>query len=136
MYYITFVMKNNFFKLLEYLYYFSLVTLLILYLFPGSPIGYFLYGDTARELNLVNNPIGTSINHLFFFIYLSILGLLNRSREKKLINSFQFLFFISILLEPLQYFIPNRSFEYYDLFANSVGVILVYLFINFLKRIK
>jgi VanZ family protein len=136
MYYITFVMKNNFFKLLEYLYYFSLVTLLILYLFPGSPIGYFLYGDSAKELNLVNNPIGTSINHLFFFIYLSTLGLLNRSREKKLINSFQFLFFISILLEPMQYFIPNRSFEYYDLFANSAGVILVYLFINFLKRIK
>jgi|TARA_B110000211_G_scaffold234317_1_gene303475 VanZ family protein len=129
-------MKNNFFKLLEYLYYFSLVTLLILYLFPGSPIGYFLYGDSAKELNLVNNPIGTSINHLFFFIYLSTLGLLNRSREKKLINSFQFLFFISILLEPMQYFIPNRSFEYYDLFANSAGVILVYLFINFLKRIK
>ena len=129
-------MKNNFFKLAKYLYYFSLVVLVILYLFPGSLIGYLLYGNFGQQPNLINNPIGTSINHLFFFIYLSTLGLLNRSREKKLINSFQFLFFISILLEPMQYFIPNRSFEYYDLFANSAGVILVYLFINFLKRIK
>ena len=135
MYYITFVMKNNFFKLLEYLYYFSLVTLLILYLFPGSPIGYFLYGDSAKELNLVNNPIGTSINHLFFFIYLSFLGLTARLKEKKFINSFQFLIFISILLEIMHFLIPNRVFEFYDLYANSAGVIFSYLFIRiFLKK--
>ena len=50
-----------------------------------------------------------------------------RVRERKFINSFQFLFFTSILLEILHYFIPNRAFEYYDLFANCIGIVLTYL---------
>lgn len=131
MYYIKSIMKNNFFKLAEYLYYFSLAVLLILYLFPGSLIGYLLYGNLSQQPNLINNPIGTSINHFFFFIYLSSLCLISRGRDKSLINSFQFLFCISILLELSHLFVPNRAFEYYDLFANSVGVIFVYLFNKF-----
>ena len=127
-------MKNNFFKLIEYLYYFSIAALFILYLFPGSLIGFFLYGDSGQQLNLVNNPIGTSINHFFFFLYLSALGLTSRLRNKKVINSFQFLFCISILLELLHWIIPNRAFEYYDLFANSSGVLFVYLFIKFFLK--
>jgi VanZ family protein len=125
MYYIKFIMKNNFFKLAEYLYYLSLGALFILYLFPGSLIGYFLYGNLGQQPNIIDNPIGTSINHLFFFMYLSLLSLTYRLRNKKLINSFQFLFFISILLEMLHWIIPNRSFEYYDLLANLLGVLLV-----------
>ena len=129
-------MKNNFFNLVEYLYYFSLAALFILYLFPGSLIGYFLYGDLGQQPIIINNPIGTSINHLFFFLYLSTLGLIFRSKFKKLINSFKFLFSISILLEVLHLLIPNRAFEYYDLFANFIGVILAYLFIQFILKIK
>ena len=90
-------MKNNFFKFVEYLYYFSLVLLFILYLFPGSLIGYYLYGNLGVQPDIINNPLGTSINHLFFFIYLSTLGFITRSRNKKLINSFKFLFSTSIL---------------------------------------
>ena len=127
-------MKNNFFKFVEYLYYFSLVLLFILYLFPGSLIGYYLYGNLGVQPDIINNPLGTSINHLFFFIYLSTLGFIARSRNKKLINSFKFLFSTSILLELSHLFIPNRAFEYYDLFANSVGVIFVYLLIFFQKK--
>ena len=118
-------MKNNFFKLTEYLYYLSLAVLFILYLFPGSLIGYFLYGNLGQQPNIIDNPIGTSINHLFFFMYLSLLSLTYRLRNKKLINSFQFLFCISILLELLHLIIPNRAFEYYDLLANLLGVLLV-----------
>ena len=112
MYYIKFIMKNNIFKLAEYLYYFSLVILFILYLFPGSLIGYFLYGNLGQQPSIISNPIGTSINHLLFFIYLSTISLTSRLRNKKLINSFQFLFFISILLELMHLIIPNRAFEY------------------------
>jgi glycopeptide antibiotics resistance protein len=129
-------MKNTKFKLLEYSYYFSLFILFVLYLFPGSLIGYFLYGNLGQQPNLIPNPIGTSINHLIFFIFLSSLAFIVRIGEKKFINSFQFLFFSSILLELLHYLIPNRAFEFYDLFANFIGVILVYLFIKLIKKIK
>ena len=130
-------MKNNIFKLLKCSYYFSLVILLIFYLFPGSLIGYFLYENLAQQPNLISNPIGTSINHLISFTCLSSLAFIMRVRERKFINSFQFLFFTSILLEAFHYFIPNRAFQFYDLFANMLGVILSFLFINyFLKKKK
>ena len=129
-------MKNTIFKLLEYSYYFSLVSLFVLYLFPGSLIGYLLYGNLGQQPDLIPNPIGTSINHLISFICLSSLAFIMRVREKKFINSFTFLFFISILLEIFHYFIPNRAFEYYDLFANFTGVIFAYLFIQFILKIK
>ena len=128
-------MKNTIFKLLEYLYYFSLVSLFVLYLFPGSVIGYYLYGNFGKQLDLISNPIGTSINHLISFICLSSLAFITRVRVRKFINSFQFLFFTSILLETLHYFIPNRAFEYYDLFANLAGVIIAYFFIQLILKI-
>jgi len=129
-------MKNTTYKLLEYSYYFSLVILFILYLFPGSLIGYFLYGNLGKQPDLIPNPIGTSINHLISFICLSSLAFIVRVKEKKFINSFQFLFFISIILEILHCFIPNRAFEYYDLFANIIGVIFTYLFIYLILKMK
>ena len=120
-------MKNNVLKLIKYLYYFSLIALLILYLFPGSLIGYFFYGDLAKQPNLVDNPIGTSINHLFFFMYLTTLAVICNLKQIRVLTSFYFIFSISIFLEISHYFIPNRAFELYDLLANMIGVILIYL---------
>ena len=62
-------MKNNILKSIMYLYYLSLVVLLIIYLYPGSIIGYLLYGDLGKQPNFVNNPMGTSINHFFYFYF-------------------------------------------------------------------
>ena len=129
-------MKNTIFNLLEYSYYFSLVILFILYLFPGSLIGYFLYGNLGQQPDLIPNPIGTSINHLISFIFLSFLAFILRVRKQNFSNSFQFLFFTSIFLELLHRFIPNRAFEYYDLLANTIGVIFAYLFIKLILKIK
>ena len=75
-------MKNNVLKLIKYLYYFSLIALLILYLFPGSLIGYLFYGDYGKQPDLIPNPIGTSINHTLAFFYLSILNLISHIRDK------------------------------------------------------
>ena len=136
MYYIKTLMNNTIYKLLKYLHYFSLVSLPILYLFPGSLIGYFLYGNMAQQPDLIPNPIGTSINHLISFMCLSTLAFIVRVREKKFINSFQFFLIISVVLEILHHFIPNRAFEYYDLLANVVGVTFTYLFIQLILKIK
>ena len=129
-------MKNIFFSTSKYLFYFSFIILLILYLFPGSLIGYLLYGNFGKQPDFISNPIGTSINHLIFFFYLSILGFIFQSNQKKLINSFSFLFLISIILELLHYFIPNRAFELNDLYANSLGVMLAFLMFKFFKKLQ
>ena len=129
-------MKNIFFSTSKYLFYFSFIFLLILYLFPGSLIGYFLYGNLEKQPDYISNPIGTSINHLIFFFYLSILGFIFRSNQRKFINSFSFLFLISVILELLHHFIPNRAFELNDLYANSLGVMLAFLMFKFFKKLQ
>ena len=129
-------MKITIFSTLKYLFYFSFIILLIIYLFPGSLIGYFLYGNLGQQPNFISNPIGTSINHLVFFFYLGFLGFIFRSNQKKLINSFSFLFLISIILELLHYFIPNRAFELNDLYANSSGVLLAYLIFKLFNKTR
>ena len=129
-------MKNIIFSTSKYLFYFSFIILLILYLFPGSLIGYFLYGNLGKQPDFISNPIGTSINHLIFFFYLSILGFIFRINQKKLINSFSFLFLISVILELLHHFIPNRAFEINDLYANSLGVMLAFLIFKFFKKLQ
>ena len=91
-------MKNSILKLLEYIYYFSLVILFIIYLFPGSLIGYFLYGNLGQQPNLIPNPIGTSINHLIFFSYITILVLLIRPKVKNILTDYQIILFISFIL--------------------------------------
>ena len=129
-------MKNSILNTSKFLFYFSIIILLILYLFPGSLIGFFLYGNIAKQPEIISNPFGTSINHLIFFFYLSILGFISRICEKKLINSFSFLFSISIFLELLHFLIPNRAFELNDLYANSAGVVFAYLIFRVLKKIS
>ena len=126
-------MKNTIFKLTEYVYYFSLLVLLILYLFPGSLIGYFLYGDLGQQPNLITNPIGTSINHLIFFSYITALAMIIRLRITKIYTNYLFILFISCVLEISHLIIPNRAFEFYDLIANMTGVIIVLLIYSFIK---
>ena len=124
-------MKNTILKLLEYIYYFSLVVLFIIYLFPGSLIGYFLYGNLGQQPNLIPNPIGTSINHLIFFSYITILALIIRPKVKNILTDYKIILFISFILEILHFIIPNRAFEFYDLIANMLGVLIII----FIKRI-
>ena len=122
--------------MIKYLYYFSLLALLILYLFPGSLIGYFLYGDLDKQLDLIPNPIGTSINHALAFLYLSILGLISYKRDKSFNQTSIYLIFLSLVLELSHYFIPNRSFEFLDLFGNLLGTLLAIFIIIFYKNYK
>ena len=129
-------MKNNIFEVIKYTYYLSLIALFFLYLFPGSLIGFFLYGDLGKQPNLISNPIGTSVNHLIFFFYLSILSFIIYLKHKKKIYSFPFLFCISILFELSHLIVPNRAFELNDLFANSFGVIFAFFIFNIIKKLK
>ena len=127
-------MKNNILKSFIYLYYLSLLVLFIIYLFPGSIIGYFLYGNINKQPSFVSNPIGTSINHFFYFTYLTFLGLIYRLSKKKFINSFLFLFILSILLELLHFFIPNRAFELNDLLSNIIGVLIIFFLFKLMRK--
>ena len=129
-------MKYTIFKSIKHTYYLSLIVLLTLYLFPGSLIGFLLYGDLEKQPILISIPVGTSINHLIFFFYLGILSFIIHIKHKKIIYSFPFLICISVLFELLHLIIPNRAFELNDLLANSAGVLLAFFTLIFIKKLK
>ena len=115
-------------------FYLCNVILFIFYLFPGSIIGYLLYTDLGKQPNFVHTPVGTSINHFFYFFYLTFLGMIYNLREKKFINSFLFLFVLSLFLELFHFFIPNRAFELNDLLANTTGVVIIFFLFKLKKK--
>ena len=123
-------------RIVRYLYYFSLTGLLILYLFPGSLIGYFLYGDFSRQPDMIPNPMGTSINHALAFFYLSITGLISYMRGSGFKKTLIFLITLSLISELSHLIVPNRSFQSLDLFANLLGTLLAIVIIFFYKRLK
>ena len=110
--------------------------MLILYLFPGSLIGYLLYGDFGKQPDFIPNPIGTSINHTLALFYLSILGLVSYMRDKNFNQNVIFLISLSIILELSHYFIPNRSFQFLDLLGNLLGTLLAMCVILIYRKYK
>ena len=123
-------------RIVRYLYYFSLTGLLVLYLFPGSLIGYFLYGDLGKQPDMIPNPMGTSINHTLAFFYLTIIGLTSYLNQTSFYKILIFLVTLSLFLELSHLFIPNRSFQSLDLFANLLGTIFAIVIIFLYKKFK
>ena len=122
----------NFFSKYKFIFYLSNFNLLVLYLFPGSLLGCFLYNDCQLQPQLTKDFF-VSINHLYAFGLLSIIGLFTYKNSNKLNFLNLYLILLSIILEILHIFIPVRSFELSDLFGNLLGVSIV-LMINFFYR--
>jgi len=125
-------------KFLKLIFYFSVILLIIISLYPGSLAGYLIYEDFSKQPNLIKNPFGTSINHFIYYFYISLLGFVVYLKEKNFKVLVYYLLFLSILLEILHFAVPNRSFELYDLIANILGVLVAYYAIKiylFLKKL-
>jgi len=124
-------MFKKFLLNLKILFYIANIILISLYVFPGSILGWFLYNDAGLQPQISPNFIVSS-NHVYAFSVLTILGYISYE-SKKLNLVFIYLFFISIFLEILHLIIPNRGFEYSDLFGNIIGVLIIYIYFQFYK---
>ena len=80
--------------------------------------------------------MGTSINHALAFFYLTSLGLISYIKETSFKKTLTFLISLALLLELSHLIIPNRSFQYLDLFANLLGTLLAIVIIFLYKRFK
>jgi glycopeptide antibiotics resistance protein len=103
------------------------LTLIIFYLYPGSLLGFFLYNDISIQPQITRDFLISS-NHFYAFIILSIAGIMAYNKSSKINILIKYLFLISILLEFIHIIIPNREFEFSDLFGNFIGVILIFTF--------
>ena len=123
----------NFFSKYKFIFYISNFILLVLYLFPGSLLGCYLYNDCQLQPQLTRDFL-ISTNHLYAFILLSIIGLFTYRNSNKLNYLNIYLVLLSIILEILHLFISVRSFELSDLFGNLLGVLVVLTINYFYKK--
>ena len=119
-------MLKFFFPYLKILFYIANIVLITLYVFPGSILGWFFFDNVGKQPQITSDFIVSS-NHVYAFMILSFLGYISFEKQK-LIFLFIYLFSISIFLEILHTVIPNRGFEFSDLFGNITGVLIVYFF--------
>ena len=123
----------NFFTKYKIIFYLTNFVLIFLYLFPGSLIGCFWYDDCKLQPQITHDYIISS-NHLYAFAILSLIGFFTYKNLKKTKHLAIYLIVISIFLELFHNFIPERSFEYSDLFGNLAGVIVVIIIFNLFKK--
>ena len=119
-------MFKFFFPYLKILFYIANIVLITLYVFPGSILGWFLFDNAGLQPQITRDFI-VSTNHVYAFTALSILGYISY-KNQKLNFLFIYLLLISVFLEILHIIIPNRGFEFTDLFGNILGVFIVYFF--------
>ncbi len=124
-------------KYLDLFFKISNFTIIILYLYPGSILGWIVYGNLKSQPQLTGDFFFLSSNHFYTFLILSFTAVLSYSNNSKKLNYiFLYLFLISIILELTHLIIPNRSFQFEDLIGNITGVIVSYILIKFYEFIR
>ena len=123
----------NYFSKYKFIFYLCNLILIFLYLFPGSILGWFLFNDLSLQPQITPDFI-VSTNHLYAYIVLSVIGFLTFRKNNQFNILSIYLIFLSILLEVLQYIVPNRSFEFSDFFGNLTGVVIAIIIFYFFKK--
>ena len=108
--------------------------LIIFYLYPGSIFGCYLYNNCHIQPQITPNltiysNYWISSNHIYVFAILSAIGIFAYRNTKKIKLLIIYLFLLSIILELFHLIIPNRGFEWSDLFGNIFGlsfIIVIY----------
>jgi len=118
----------NFFSKYKIIFYCINFFLIFLYLFPGSFLGLIMYDDKRIQPQITSDFIISS-NHFYVFILFSIIGFFSFIKKKQIIYLVIYLVFLSIFLECFHLIIPERSFQWSDLFGNLLGTFVV-IFIN------
>ena len=108
-------------------------SLIFLYLYPGSLIGQVAYGNKKIQPQITPDFIISS-NHFYVFILISVIGFLTFIKMNRVKNLMIYLILSSIVLEFLHIIIPERTFQWSDLFGNLIGVLVVILIRNLINK--
>ena len=124
---------KKFFSKYKIIFYFLNFFLIFLYLFPGSLLGMIIYDNKKIQPQITSDFIVSS-NHFYVFVLISVMGFLSFVKEKQIKALMIYLIFLSITLEIFHLIIPERSFQWSDLFGNLFGVIIVIFFNNLINK--
>ena len=118
----------NIFSKYKKIFYSINFLLIFLYIYPGSFLGLIVYKDPKIQPQITPDFVVSS-NHFYVFVFVSIIGLFTFKKIKQIKYLKIYLILMSILLEIFHLIIPDRSFQWSDLFGNLLGVLIV-IFIN------
>ena len=122
--------------IVKYLFYVSNIILIVFYLFPGSILGCLIYDNCKIQPQLTSDFLVSS-NHVYIFFIISLFGFISYPKKPAFIRTVVYLFFISIFLELMHLYVPERGFEIKDLAGNIVGVVIsLIIFLIFKPRKK
>ena len=124
---------SRFFSTYKIIFYTLNILLIILYLYPGSLLGWIIYDNKSIQPQITPDFVISS-NHFYVFVLISIIGFLTFANSKKNILLISYLIFLSVTLEIFHIVIPERSFQWSDLIGNLLGVIVVILLNNFINK--
>ena len=124
---------TKFFRKYKIIFYFLNFFVILLNIFPGSLIGLLLYGDIKMQPQITADFVVSS-NHFYVFVLLSVIGFLTFNKLGKTKKLVIYLIILSIILEVFHLIIPERSFQWQDLFGNLLGVIVVILIKNLINK--
>ena len=124
----------KFFSNYKIIFYSINISLIILYLFPGSIFGCIFFDDCSIQPQITSDFAKISSNHLYAFFIVSIFGYLTFLKDKQIKYLIIYLILLAILLEICHLFIPQRSFQWPDLFGNLSGVFVVIFFKNLINK--
>ena len=114
----------KFFSNYKIIFYSINVSLITLYLYPGSLFGVLVYNDNKIQPQITPDFFVSS-NHLYVFLLVSAVGFLTFRNKNQTKNLIIYLLLLSFILEILHLYIPERSFQISDLFGNFSGVVVV-----------
>ena len=118
---------------LRILFHILILILIILSLYPGSILGFLLYGDFKLQPQFTKDFSYISSNHLYVYFLISVLGFFSYLKDRKFKLVVIYLFFLSIILEVAHLVISERSFQIKDLTSNILGVLIVYIIVLIYK---
>ena len=124
---------TKFFSKYKIIFYLINFLLIILYIFPGSLLGYIFFNDYKIQPQITADFI-ISTNHLYTFAFISVIGLYTFTKSNQIKYLIFYLIFLSIILEIFHLIIPERSFQFVDLFGNLLGVIIVIFIYSLINK--
>ena len=124
---------SKFFSRYKIIFYLNNILLIILYLYPGSLLGWIIYDNKSIQPQITPDFVISS-NHFYIFVLISIIGFLTFVNSKKNILLILYLIFLSVTLEIFHLVIPERSFQWSDLFGNFLGVVVVIFIRNLINK--
>jgi len=124
-------MDQKQFKIIfKIIFFFWLFLIFITSIYPGNLIGLIFKGDpNSYPGGQVSNLFFEYCGHFISYFLLSFFAIFAFDFNNPNLGKVSFLFIFALMMELLHIFIPNRSYENYDLVMNILGVLFGLFFL-------